>query len=277
MTAPPGSGPTWARRAFVAFLSFATVALLVSMIGDGDDGGDGGGDAAEDASVAERRPTETTTTLRVPTPEEPLRILVVGDSLVGWIAPALEAELAGEPYELVDDWKGSSGLVRTDFFDWPARVAEDVAAHDPEVVVAGFGGNDAQNLLVDGELLERGTPAWQAEYQRRVASVLDAIEGPGRTVYWIELPLTELPGLEAVRPAITDAVRAEAEERPWVHVVDTLEVLTPDGTYTVFVPGPDGEPLRVRADDGVHPSVGGGQLIVASFIDDLRAERGLDG
>ena len=36
--------------------------------------------------------------------------------------------LAEDPVEVIDDWKGSTGLVRPDFFDWPARIEHDMAA-----------------------------------------------------------------------------------------------------------------------------------------------------
>jgi hypothetical protein len=262
------------RRAFGVVLTIVTVLVIGASLVDGDDGGSDA--AAPDASPSTTAASTTTTiAYRAPSAAEPLRILVAGDSLVGWIAPALEAELAGQPVQVIEDWKGSSGLVRPDFFDWPARIEADVAEHDPEVVIVGFGGNDAQNLLVDGELLERGSPGWQEEYQRRVAEVLDLVEGPGRTLYWIGMPLTEATGIEEVRPAIAGAVEAEVAERPWAHAVDTMDVLAPDGTYQVFLPGPDGEEVRVRADDGVHPSPEGGRFIVRSFLDEVLAERGL--
>lgn len=265
------------RRAFGVVLTLVTILVVgASLLGGSDGDGEVRTDAGEQAATS--APTTTAPAYRTPTTADPLRILVVGDSLVGWIAPALEAELADQPVTIVDDWKGSTGLVRTDYFDWPARIAEDVAAHDPEVVVVGFGGNDAQNLVVDDEVLLVGTPEWSAEYQRRVAEVLDLVEGPGRTLYWIGMPLTQEPALEGIRPIIDAAVAEEGATRPWVHPVDTVEALTPDGDYAVFLADPadpTGEEVRVRADDGVHPSPDGGRLIVLTFLDDLLAERQL--
>jgi len=259
----------------VAVLAVLTVAFAIWAWG-GSDSGDDDGDARDRMSATtEASPTAPTTTLRPGTEDEPLRILVAGDSLMGWIAPALEDELADAPVEVIDDWKGSTGLARPDYFDWPARLAEDVATHDPDVVIVGFGGNDTQPLTTPGGVITRDDPAWQVEYQRRVAEVLDAVEGPGRTLWWVGLPLTERDNIEALRPAIAGAVRAELADRPWTRFVDSLQVLAPDGTYQVTLPGPDGEPVRVRADDGVHPSPGGGRMLVASFVDDLRDERGL--
>jgi hypothetical protein len=237
----------------------------------------GGGDGEPETAARPKATTTTEPALRVPTEADPLRVLVAGDSLVGWIAPALEQELpAADPVEVIDDWKGSTGLVRPDFFDWPARIEDDMAEHDPDVVILGFGGNDTQNLSTDDGILVLGTPEWEAEYQRRIGALLDLIEAPGRSVYWIGLPLTTSDAIETLRPVLTSALRAEAKTRPWVHVVDTRNALAPDGTFTSQLPGDDGKLVTTMAPDQIHPSLEGGVRIVRVFLPDLRQERKLD-
>jgi hypothetical protein len=178
--------------------------------------------------------------------------------------------------EVIDDWKGSTGLVRPDFFDWPARIEADMAEHDPDVVVLGFGGNDTQNLTTDDGILLLGTPEWKAEYQRRIGEVLDLIEAPGRTVYWIGLPLTTSDPIETLRPVMTGAIEAELDTRPWAHLIDTREALAPDGTFTSELPGDDGQMVTTMAPDQIHPSLDGGVLIVREFLPELLHERKLD-
>lgn len=221
--------------------------------------------------------TSTTTTipLRPASQADPLRILVAGDSLVGWIPAALEAEFAGRPVEVIDEWKGSSGLARPDFFDWPAQMADMVEIHDPDVIVVGFGGNDTQSLVTDGEVIQRGDPKWEVEYARRVGQVLDAAHRPGRTLWWIGLPLSQRDNVEALRPAITAAITGELAARPWTRYVDASAALAPDGVYRVTVSGPDGEEVRIRADDGIHLSPEGGRMIVEEFLSDLESERAI--
>ena len=72
------------------------------------------------------------------------------------------------------DYKVSSGLARPDFFDWPAEIDAKLPEVDPDIVVATFGGNDAQGLSVaNGDFIvgrpgERTRPSGVAEYGRRV-------------------------------------------------------------------------------------------------------------
>ncbi|MGN6694090.1 MAG: SGNH/GDSL hydrolase family protein, partial [Aquihabitans sp.] len=256
---------------FVA-LCIVTVLVVAWSLGN-DDGGD------ETATTAPKVKATTTSTLpvRIPTADAPLKVLVAGDSLVGWIAPALEQELpADDPVEVIDDWKGSTGLVRTDYFDWPAKLTADMTQHDPDVVVLGFGGNDTQGItLDDGTVLQLGTPEWATEYQRRIGEVLDIIEKPGRTVYWIGMPLTRSDAIEELRPVLTEAVEDEFAGRPWAHFVDTRDALAPDGTFVSQLPGDDGQLVTTMAPDDIHPSLDGGVRIVRVLLPEISEERHL--
>jgi hypothetical protein len=265
---PPPTAPNWARPAAIAVLCIAAVVLVAWVVRD-DGRAPGRAGSASDA-------TTTTIGVRIPTASDPLRVLVAGDSLVGWIAPALEEEIPPEdPVEVIDDWKGSTGLIRTDYFDWPARIEQDMTAHDPDVVVLGFGGNDTQGITTDAGVLALGTPAWKTEYQRRVGEVLDLIEAPGRTVYWVGLPLTRSDAIEDLRPVMTSAIEAEVGSRPWAHLIDTRDALAPDGTFTSQLPDEDGELVTTMAPDDIHPSLEGGVRIVDEFLPQLAAERHL--
>lgn len=225
-------------------------------------------------------PGATTTTtapivLRTPTATDPLRVLVSGDSLMGWIGPALTQELRGQPMDLTEDWEVGSGLARPDVINWPDRLAEDMEADDPEVVVLGFGGNDAQDMSTDDGVVRLGTEEWAAEYQRRVAQILDVLEAPGRTVYWVGLPITTRDNIEEASPAMRAAVEAELAVRPWAHYVDSARALSPDGVYVTYLKDSSGQDVKVREGDGVHPNLAGATRIVATFAAELAEERKL--
>lgn len=221
----------------------------------------------------------TTTTrppeFRVPSEDEPVRILVAGDSLMGFIGPALVNELDGYPVDVTEDWVVATGLARPDVLNWPAQLRADMAQHDPEVVVLGFGGNDMQDMATETGRVAVGTAAWKTEYQRRVAQVLNAVEAPHRTVYWIGLPQTARDDIERVAPAQAEAVQAEISARPWAHYVDTRTILSPDGTYTMYLVDPDGTEVKVREGDGVHPNLAGATRMVGPVVDAVIDERKL--
>ena len=233
------------------------------------------GPATGTAPASSTTTTTTTVPARTPTAEEPLRVLVVGDSLMGWMGPALSSSLEGRPVAITEDWEVGSGLARPDVVNWPVRLAEDLERHDPEVVVIGFGGNDAQDMVGPEGRVTVGSPEWRAEYQRRVAQVLTAVEARGRSVYWIGLPLTTRGSIEEAAPAMADAARTEISARPWAHYVDSRSILSPDGAYTAYLPDGSGGEVKVREDDGVHPNLAGARRLVAPVVEALRTERRL--
>ncbi|CAN5500674.1 hypothetical protein BH10ACT1_BH10ACT1_26000 [soil metagenome] len=215
--------------------------------------------------------------LRTPTAADPLRVHIAGDSLMIPIGPAILARLDGDPIALTEGYKAATGLARPDVLSWPAKLRTDLAADDADVVVLGFGGNDAQPMEGPDGPVASGTKAWGAEYQRRVAQVLDAVEADGRTVYWMSLPATTAGNIEDARPLMRKAITAEIAARPWAHYVDTGKVLTPDGTFTAYLPDGSGGQVKVRNDDGVHLTTAGATRVVVPLCDLLVDERHLDG
>ena len=232
----------------------------------------------DDIDIVNPQGAGTTTTtrppdFRVPSTEEPVRILVAGDSLMGWIGPALVDSLEGYPIDVTEDWVVATGLARPDFFNWPAQLRADMAQKDPEVVIVGFGGNDMQDIETESGWLKAGSREWKLEYQRRVAQVLNTVEAPNRTVYWIGLPLTARADIEAIAPAQIAAVKAEISARPWAHFIDTREILSPDGVYSQYLRDRDGTEVKVREGDGVHPNIAGATRMVAPVVEALLDER----
>lgn len=227
-------------------------------------------------------PDATTTTapppvFPAPTAADPLEVHVAGDSLVIPIGPALVARFEGEPVEVTEGYKAATGLARPDVLNWPAKLRTDLADLDPDVVVVGFGGNDAQPMLsADGDPLALGTPEWAAEYQRRVVQVLDAVEAPGRTLYWLELPATTAGNIQEAAPVMHTAIATEIAIRPWAHFVDTNAVLAPNGTFTAYLPDGSGGEVKVRDDDGVHLTTAGATRVVGPLGDLIATERKLD-
>lgn len=202
-------------------------------------------------------PSPTLAALRTVTLADPLRILVIGDSFAEPLGYELQ-RLAGqgEPIAARLDFKIATALTRPDYFDWPARLAALMAeAPRPEAVVAVFGGNENQNMLSpDGQGLWRvGDPDWKAEYQRRVAAMMDLCRQADLRLYWVGMPPMEDESHMAAARAINEVVPAAGRERPWVRFVPTWDLFAgPDGGFTPFQRDAAGEELVIRQGDGVH-------------------------
>lgn len=227
-------------------------------------------------------PSATTTTLpsyRVPTPADPLRVLVAGDSLSGYLGPALDKALSGLPAKVIADEHVGTGLARPDVVDWPREIQGDMDRYNPDVVVLFIGGNDDQDLRTpDGWLPTSNVDAWRAEYERRVAQIMNIVTRPGVTTYWLGLPPMAKAHLQQFVGTINSLIETEAAARPHqVVYVDTTPALAgPDGGFATYLPDDTGRSVQVRAPDGVHPTPAGMDRIVSLFVSKLIALRHLN-
>jgi hypothetical protein len=238
-------------------------------------------DPATSGSAPGAESTTTTTTLpryRTPSASEPLRVLVAGDSLSGYLGPSLNSALSGLPATVIPDQHVGTGLARPDVVDWPKELQQDMDADDPDVVVLFIGGNDDQDLrTTDGWLPISHLDEWKVEYQRRIAQIMDIVARPGVSVYWVGLPAMGKAHLNQYVPTINDLIETEAAARPHVVTyVDAGKALNgPDGGFATFLPDSSGKQVEVRAGDGVHPTLAGMNRIVALFAPDLIETRHL--
>ncbi|MFT4773498.1 MAG: hypothetical protein ACI83Y_001709 [Candidatus Azotimanducaceae bacterium] len=220
-----------------------------------------------------------------PTADNPARVYIVGDSDAGTFGPYLQQLLDGTTVATTQlNYKVSSGLARPDFYNWPDQLAAALPAVDPDIIVATFGGNDAQGLSAFQDELQFviGDPVaneaeWSAEYTKRAGDVMDLLLEGGRTVIWVGIPNDDNPDVTA-RLAIQDrAAKAAAAARSGVTFVDTWARFSGrEGNWAEFVIDPrDGEGKDVRADDGFHLNVNGAEILaldIAQVVrDDLRA------
>ena len=213
------------------------------------------GPAAPDGTVT----TTTLAPLRVPSVAAPLKVVVAGDSTAKSLGDALIGAAGGTAeLAITNEGKVSTGLARSDYFNWGARMSEIVAVDRPEVVVFMIGANDGQSILEgDGTVVAQfGTPEWTEQYRRRVAGIMDLAEGDGRRMVWVGEPNV---GTGNVQQAVEigNAIAAEeAATRPWVTYVDVAEMLAgPDGGFSEYITLPDGSTARCYAGDGVHLTV----------------------
>jgi hypothetical protein len=230
---------------------------------------------------------DDTPRLRAPTPERPLRLWVGGDSLSSELGAGL-ARLAGRSrlFEVVRDSRVSTGLTRPDYFNWPQHLARDVtpvtrSAFDPDIVVLQFGGNDDQAMpaWADEPAAEAGTPAWLDRYRRRVADTMDLLKSPqdDRLVIWLGIPVSK-PGAVQHGAALNAIYASEAARRPWVRYFDSHAFLSDAfGRYVTSLANADGRSREMRAADGVHLTVAGGNRLAHAIyarlatLVDLRA------
>ena len=208
-------------------------------------------------------------TVRPPTPSEPLRLWVGGDSLAGIFGQSL-VRMASDT-GLIDatlDYRVATGLSRPDYFNWPAQLQQVMENEDPDVMVLVFGSNDSQGLITpQGDVFQPMSDGWRAEYRRRVAGTMDLLARPGRLIVWIGLPPMR-DGDFSQRLADIDRIyREEASARPGkVEYVDATAVLGDAGAYASYLDDGAGHVQLVREPDGVHLTRAGGDRLAGAVM-----------
>jgi hypothetical protein len=209
------------------------------------------------------------------TPSKKLRLWIAGDSLVitpGYsIIRAAGASPVIEPVSEIDG-RVATGLGRPDVFNWFQEIAAKMKELHPKAVVLAFGGNDDKAYMTglpEGVTIgELGSSSWEREYRRRVGIVMDTVARAGAHLVWIGLPLTRSPSQTQRFDVVNAAVVKEAKRRPRaVTYIDTYSLFaTESGGYSDYRTTASGKQERVRAEDGVHFDVAGGDLIARQVL-----------
>ncbi len=220
----------------------------------------------------------TTTTVppnpKLPTAATPLRVLIVGDSIGLDMGGALQSDLAGTGVvNAALDGRESTGLTRPDYFNWPAELASDIKADDPQVVVVMIGANDAQDFLGPPDT-PYASPAWNGLYAQRVSQFMQIAGSTGAAVVWVGMPPMQNPTLSAQMADLDTIVKQQAAAaKPPVTFIDTDKSLgTPTGGYTAFTTNAAGQIVNTRTPDGTHLTPGGGQVVAQQVIAQLVTE-----
>lgn len=180
------------------------------------------------------------------------RILVVGDFMAAGLADGLEQAFAeNSDIVVMERANGSSGLVRDDFYDWPAALPGIIEETEPDIVVVMLGSNDRQQLTVGGQSAAVRTDAWNAEYASRVAEVADIVTQRGLGLVWVGAPAFEPSRMTADILEINEIYREKVEEAGGAFV-DIWDGFVDENGKFIFT-GSDfqGQQARLRGSDGI--------------------------
>ena len=182
-------------------------------------------------------------------------VLVVGDFMAGGLAEGLTAVF--EPnaaIRVVDRTNGSSGFARSDFYNWPEEVKTLIDTEKPAAVVVMLGSNDRQQIKI-GEVREQPlTEAWLKEYSARTASLGASIKGRNVPFIWVGLPAFKSKKMTSDMLVLNDAYRQAAISAGGEFVDIWDGFVDENGAYVTNGPDMNGQPVKLRGNDGINLS-----------------------
>ena len=199
---------------------------------------------------------------------QPITILVVGDSLAAQLGRSLVGAFAGDPVvQVLNRGRASTGLVRDDFYDWPAALDRLLAQYDIDIAVVSVGMNDRQAITAGGAIHPRFGDSWHRLYGERVDRMMQRLAGAGIPAYWMGMPASGGPAFSRGMQTINAVFEARAAANR-VTFVPTWDLTTDSaGNYTPYGQDAEGRARRMRDADGFHFTRFGSRVLTARLLD----------
>lgn len=206
-------------------------------------------------------------------PEKPkvdpsTHVVVFGDSLAEFARQGLDAVYAeDQDVAIVGKIRGGSNLVRSDPAEWPNFIKTTFdSGQKATVAVVMLGLSDRQALQEGDERVELLTDRWKDVYTKRVDAIMAAFKERGVPVVWISLPPMKSSRLSENLMAMNEVYRESVQRNGGAYVDIFPGFVDEENLYTSFGPNVDGEPVRLRTEDGVSFTKAGARK-VAHFAD----------
>jgi hypothetical protein len=196
-------------------------------------------------------------------------VVVFGDSLADFARQGFDSMFAeNENVAVVSKVRGDSSLVRADPAEWPnaIRAALD-GGQKITLAVVMLGANDRQALKEGETSLEPLSDRWTELYRQRVDAILATFRERTIPVVWIGLPPMKNSKISEDLLAMNEIYRESVERHGGSYVDVWPGFVDEENRYTANGPDVDGEPAKLRLNDGVSFTRAGSRKL-AHFADD---------
>ena len=204
---------------------------------------------------------------RADEPADRSTIAVFGDSQAQGLAGGLQRVLIEDPrYRVLNRSHPGSALVHSGA-EWLAPVERFASREKADVAVVMFGANDRLDMRDErGAYLRFRTDAWREAYAARADKILTLLANAGLRVIWCGNPIARSATYSADMSYIND-IYAETTVRFGAQFVPLWTVIADgQGAYVAYGKDRDGTTQRMRADDGIHFTAAGYELIAEKIV-----------
>ncbi len=185
-------------------------------------------------------------------------VLVVGDFYAGGLAKGLKRSFSQTPgVKIVGKSSGSSGFVRTDYYDWTGIIGGLSDELKPSVVVVMIGTNDRQLMRIDGKKLQKRTEEWDAAYKARLEKFARTVREKKVPLVWVGLPPVRFKNMNRDFLFFNEIYREKVEKfgGQYIDVWDGFS--NDEGNFAQSGPDVNGRIVRLRNRDGINVTKAG--------------------
>jgi len=196
------------------------------------------------------------------------QVVVFGDALAGFARQGLDAHYAeNQDVEVVAKVRGDVNLVRADPADWPNFIKSTLdGGQKVSVAVVMLGTNDRQSIRDGDEALEPLSDRWRDLYRQRVDAIMGVFKERRIPVVWIGLPPMKNSKISDDLVAMNEIYKESVQRHGGTYVDIWPGFVDEENRYTAEGPDVDGEPTKLRTNEGVFFTRAGARK-VAFFAD----------
>lgn len=203
-----------------------------------------------------------------------LQVLLIGDSMlkVGFGDNLQKALKEISNVDVTYFGKSATGLVRQDYFDWFQQLDKLCKGKKFHLIVIMIGANDAQGIRQDGKDIQYGSEPWIDLYRSKVNLFARMISNYSQKFYWIGMPPMLSKGFDGRMRTLSKIFEEETGKMPNGKFISAINVLGDNkGNYTAYIKS-GGKQLLVRANDGIHLTNSGGELLTQAVIEKFKVD-----
>jgi hypothetical protein len=185
-------------------------------------------------------------------------VLVVGDFMASGLAEGLDTAFADNPaVRIVARSNGSSGFARDDFYNWPVEIKSLIETEKPAAIIVMLGSNDRQQMKIGDVREQPRSENWTKEYERRTDALGKAIQDAKVPFLWVGMPAFRVTKMNSDMLAFNDIYHSAAQSHggEFVDVWDGF--VDENGAFVTSGPDINGQPVRLRSDDGINVTKAG--------------------
>jgi uncharacterized protein len=197
-------------------------------------------------------------------------IVVFGDSQAAGLARGLQRVLINDArYRVLNRTHPGASFAHPEN-EWLTPIQRFVEAEKADFAIVMFGGNDRIDMRdARDRYLRFGTDEWRDAYIERVERVLKILVDAGLKVTWCGNPVARSAKYSTDMEYINKIYEAEAGPFGAQFLPLWSTVADEQGGYTAYGKDRDGVTERLRADDGIHFTAAGYELIAQKIIGTL--------
>ena len=193
-------------------------------------------------------------------------VLLIGDSMMQGVAPYLLRTFKKVKIQGINLSKHSTGLTYKHYFDWELAT-RDALEKNPQIslIVVLLGANDPWSMKKG---IAFKSPLWEEIYTQRIDEILQVAREYGVRVAWYEVPSVREKSLND-KIMYLNSLYEKSVKQSGEYFLQSNGIVTQGGKYSAFIKNAKGKSVQVRADDGVHFTTRGYQIMANILLNSL--------